>query len=462
MILGDHVYVYEGTKWVVLCNLKNGAVDLLTPIEWKIICKLSSSTLKKEYPTLFNNLIERGYIKDHRDSRNFVNPLKEQESHSKIVYMVMTQNCNLRCKYCNQWNMPRVQEILAPPKIDAAINIIKCWIDNGDSVSVVLFGGEPLLPATKPSVSYLFDKLRKIDIDSVEVITNGTMIQFFKRILLENKDLINGFQITLDGPREIHNNRRIFPNNQGTFDKIVENINWLLENGFYVTSLTVVDNENINYLPELARFYKEMEWINNEYFSATIGKVMYPLGNIPPNSTMLSEAEFIQKWHHLVKRFPELLDIFDGILMGHRIPIAHFQNVFNGIKSKAFPAIRGCSAVTGQIQIFSPDGLVYPCVEVIGWKKFAIARYFPNIEQLPAHTLWNGWNVLNFDKCKVCKYLNICGGGCPLSSIEVDSMGYKDPSCPSIEEMLRAYFAYAEDVLIPKLLNSKLKKERIS
>ena len=54
---------------------------------------------------------------------------------------------------------------------------------------------------------------------------------------------------TLDGPKEIHDKRRIATDGSETFDKIVEGVDCLLDHNINVTVRTNVDKENINTLP---------------------------------------------------------------------------------------------------------------------------------------------------------------------------------------------------------------------
>lgn len=76
-----------------------------------------------------------------------------------------------------------------------------------------------------------------------KAVTNGYEVEHYTNLL--GKDSIYKLQITIDGPKEIHNKRRIHYKGYNTFDKIIKNIELALKRGVQINIRMNSDNENI-------------------------------------------------------------------------------------------------------------------------------------------------------------------------------------------------------------------------
>ena len=81
-------------------------------------------------------------------------------------------------------------------------------------------------------------------------------------------------QVTLDGPRELHDARRPHKDGGGTFDRIAAGVDALLEAGVPVNLRVVADRENLPRLPELAAFAEARGWLGRpaSRFKTQIGR----------------------------------------------------------------------------------------------------------------------------------------------------------------------------------------------
>lgn len=144
------------------------------------------------------------------------------------VILQVTQRCNLRCDYCtysgryeNRSHSPRSMSLeTARRAIDMALS------HSEDTPDFVLgfYGGEPLLelPLIKECVKYTRQQAPDRNI-SYATTTNGTLLTPDVYGYLMD----NGFNIliSLDGPKQIHDRSRKFPDGRGSYDVIMENIN---------------------------------------------------------------------------------------------------------------------------------------------------------------------------------------------------------------------------------------------
>lgn len=139
------------------------------------------------------------------------------ENHKKIM-LILTENCNLRCKYCYEIDKHR-----SDMTFEKARDILKKCLDDmmGYSSAVIeLHGGEPFLN---------FELVKQIDefvINNYDYpilfrsTTNGTVFtKEVKEWLSERKDRYE-IMLSLDGKMEDHNLNRITVNNIGSFHLI--------------------------------------------------------------------------------------------------------------------------------------------------------------------------------------------------------------------------------------------------
>jgi len=98
-----------------------------------------------------------------------------------------------------------------------------------DSLSIGFYGGEPLLKIDR--IRECVDYVKKIyDGRKVRYIltTNGTLFDDSMINFLMENDI--SILISLDGPKEVHNKKRVYANGQGSFDDILKNMEYIKKN----------------------------------------------------------------------------------------------------------------------------------------------------------------------------------------------------------------------------------------
>lgn len=131
-----------------------------------------------------------------------------------------SEQCNLRCVYCYESFAVGHMDLSVASGI---IQLVERRAKNGLKwLEVEFFGGEPL--AAWHVVKYLGENLRRICSEyNVQfaggMTTNATLLNSERLEWLVRHGFAS-FQITLDGPREMHDARRLSRNGRGTFDMI--------------------------------------------------------------------------------------------------------------------------------------------------------------------------------------------------------------------------------------------------
>lgn len=145
-----------------------------------------------------------------------------------MIILQVTQNCNLRCKYCaysgsyhNRTHSNRTMNFETAKK---GIDFLISHSTDNEHINVSFYGGEPLLMFNliKSCIEYAEFAAEGKDI-SFNITSNGTLItdDVIKYFIDHNVKLT----ISLDGPREVHDkNRRFAKNGEGSFDIIYKKI----------------------------------------------------------------------------------------------------------------------------------------------------------------------------------------------------------------------------------------------
>ena len=166
----------------------------------------------------------------------------------------VTSKCNLRCTYCFERHE---DTFLQSTSIDRICEVISDYIEtrvNVKRVIVIWFGGEPLL-----NLSYI-EKASKKFVElckrnnleySSRVISNGLNIDKIASRIREFR--ISDIQVTLDGPKNYHNKRRISASGKGSFDRIISNLK-LLKDPVNIIIRSNIDIYNLNECYELYHY----------------------------------------------------------------------------------------------------------------------------------------------------------------------------------------------------------------
>lgn len=238
-----------------------GAVDIVTEDLLEEIKNINSvSNLSSDTLQI---LKERGYITTKSQSEEYTYVARiakalhrKCEVLSTVFTWVVTYNCNFRCPYCFESRKNKdgnVRIVFTKEMVDNAYYAMDCIQPHKQLCSnvITLYGGEPLLSENKEIVTYIVEEGIKRGYSFV-AITNGYEVDFFEDLLGEDK--IRKLQITIDGPKEIHNKRRIHFRDNNTFDKIISNIALALHKGVKIVVRVNIDNSNINEFNELKIF----------------------------------------------------------------------------------------------------------------------------------------------------------------------------------------------------------------
>lgn len=135
-----------------------------------------------------------------------------------------TEKCNLRCTYCYEdFEHGRI----LPGVVTGLKNLLTARLPELSLLELSWFGGEPLLAVRQilEVCEHAMETIRaRSDIRYWSSMTTNGMLLTPELASRLSKVGVRTYQISLDGPSEIHNQTRISINGGGTFDRIWSNL----------------------------------------------------------------------------------------------------------------------------------------------------------------------------------------------------------------------------------------------
>lgn len=372
----------------------------------------------------------KGYAVDEAEEaarfRNaYLNFLDEREKDEVQLFFIPTYGCNFSCSYCYQSGYSNPSEILHEQVIDAFFSYIRSAFTTRQKY-ITLFGGEPLLmaPVHFSAMQYFLQRCSSERIP-LAIVTNGYHLEDYLGSL--QGIAIKEIQVTLDGTASIHNTRRKLKNGSSTFDKIVAGIDKTLEAGIPVNLRMVVDRENIQALPELARFAVEAGWTRNPLFKTQIGRnyELHYCQDVPEK--LMSRLELWEQVYQLALRHPEIAEFHQPAFS-----VSKFLSENGRLPDPLFDSCPGCKTEWA----FDYTGRLYSCTATAGKTEEALGTFFPEISLKTERIReWENRDVLSILECRTCSLQLACGGGC--ASVAKNRTGRLNASdCRPVKELL--------------------------
>ncbi len=322
---------------------------------------------------------------------------RNNAAHIFTLYFLPTLQCQFRCSYCFENGISRGAG-MGSKIIGESREWIDQYLDNHpeiDTFRLVLFGGEPLL----------YKSIVEEGLNTFHSVTHKHKLKFWTGLTsngeyLDEKtaNMLSRYnwekvQITLDGPKDVHDSRRYGNNQRPTFDLIIKNIQMLLRTS-YIPKINIrisFDLSNADRVPELIRYLATIDKAN---------RINLSLGLITPNLHNQNKAEnerTISKKALVAWKLAKSL--------GFEIP-------------EEFIVGPWCVAIAKHSAILQPSGALQKCFCTVGRKKYD----FGSIKNQPNGNYLKDSRFEHFyrtDGCikEGCQYLPMCGGGCIYDAI---------------------------------------------
>lgn len=339
--LSTHCMRFDQPEGVLLYQTLTGELLLLSVEEAALLGELPSPA-----SPVIQEIVHRWFLVPEGtddmavadQAREIARHLVKKETSLTKYTIFTTTDCNARCFYCFEAGIKRVT-MSEQTALDTAHYIaMHC---SGKPVSLVWFGGEPLVNARAIDVITRCLCSQGVEFHS-NMATNGYL--FEEKLVRRAKEDWNLelVQVTMDGAERIYNQRKAYVDPESSpYQQVLHNIQLLLEAGVRVTVRLLMDSENEQdmyaLVDELAARFG-----NRSNFGA-YPAVHYENAGINP----ISYTEIIRS--SLAEKLLALQNYSESMGIAHREPL------------KRELVVSACSADNGEFTAVTPEGLLGRC-----------------------------------------------------------------------------------------------------
>jgi uncharacterized protein len=333
-----------------------------------------------------------------------------KKSHAELLASPMIKPvcgaCNLVCKYC-YYRQTGQHFDTTPGRMtdDVLREVVRTFCQSAHPCPHFSWqGGEPMLAGLeffRKAVAYqqAFHRPGQEVVNMFQ--TNGTLLDDSWCRFLKRWGMLVG--ISIDGPPELHDRNRVYPNGTGSYEGVLKGLRLLQQYGVEHNVLVLVHNDNAHRAKEVYRFIREL----GEDYLQFIPCVVTGLDHSRPGESAVEPQAYGQF----------LCEIFDEWLAND--PRRSYDRTFNNMLLAAAglePEIcifreecAGCMLVEHNGDVFPCDFLVQPEWRLGNLKTDGLSRIF-------RHPKWLEFRSLKSrlpQACRECRHLDLCRGGCP-------------------------------------------------
>lgn len=367
-----------------------------------------TSKLDSKY---YNSLICAGIIVENElEQYRMIEQYRDNDWASERtlhVTILPTEFCNFACTYCYQDHNAKW---MTDETMSATVKFITRQLTNFDTLHLAWFGGEPLCAS-----KMLCKSMRQIAMSAAvqkvklhaSMTTNGYLLspELFAELYSYG---IYGYQITLDGPENIHDKFRHLRDGGGTYVQIIENLKYIKNNSQFSKARVLLRiNLTQKLVNELEAFIRDLGELfgNDDRFSVDLQNVS-DLGGEGINtmrSELISEPPNAEGIAHLLEKygFPTIMDSASVCIGGQVCDASRHNSYVIGVDG----SVKKCTAAlydeANNVGYIDSEGILH-----INEKN---------------HRLWH-----EFESCKEgknCELYPICySRACPYVALRYDQI----------------------------------------
>lgn len=303
--------------------------------------------------------------------------------------LYLTDNCNLRCKYCYEGSSKN-KSYLSSDVLKATLDyLIKISGDN-ERINLVLLGGEPLL--NKKILFALFDLMDKEYKNyrkrfRFETTTNGVLLDEKIMDIIETYNI--DLSVSIDGDRYSHNINRVCIDGKDVFDIILGNVKRLIKRNINFRARMTVAQNNVNYLLSNIKYLmgfgiRKFEVAFND-FEEWDEEHLTDMGQ-----QLFAVAQYYLSMIQIYDDF--IIDLFDYKITTYLVK-----------KEK----VQYCCAGSTKHFVVNSEGDIYPCGYVVNSQEWKIGNVYSGLNKIKFVETARK-SVYNNIACKTCALQFAC------------------------------------------------------
>lgn len=419
----DSVALYHSLRMKPVYIKKTEYQDILTFLKKSNVENLSDFplTLSKIATELRDCKI---LTKDEDSDNNAIKFFRSKIPEPAIsgCYFILSEQCNLACKYCflgNNDTEKRQHFSLKNMSIETAKKGIEFFIRQVEKINlekfvnddfkpfIIFYGGEPLL--NFEVLDYVASTINDLRLTNkhfknaiMSVVTNGLLLDVAK--LKRLKELNVGVSISIDGYNEKANEMRVDRAGKPTFTDVLKILDMVKENGYEVSLSITLTEESVK---DTSKMLELLEKYNVKGYGYNI--------LMPQGEFTVSEDYNKKATQFIIDMFKELRQkgVYEDRMMRK---VKTFQNAVTAPR----PWFSDCGATAGGQIVIASDGAVGICHGCLWDRKYFVSSVDDDsfdARTNPTYIEWSQLSPINRKECEDCAALGICGGGCPINAM---------------------------------------------
>lgn len=349
-----------------------------------------------------------------------------------IMLKPSSSACNMSCAYCfyHDESNRRAVANYGMMSEDTLREIIRKTIFRAEkSISYIYQGGEPLLRGIDffekaIELQQKFNKNKLIINNALQ--TNATLInEEWCRFFAKNNFLIG---VSVDGTPSVHNSNRVYFDGQPTYNDIERAINLLNKYHVEYNILTVVSKTVAVNIEEIYQYYKNKNWMYQQYILC-----LPPLDEAPTNQ--FHSPSTYEYGNFLIKLYDMWCkDIADKYTTAPSIrQFENYRMLQMGYPAESCDMRGNCS----NMLVVESDGSVYPCdFYMIDEYKLGnfISDRLDDFDKKRKELGFVEKSKLHSAQCLSCEYHWLCRCGCQRNRFLIPSENrYMNYYCESFK-----------------------------
>lgn len=265
------------------------------------------------------------------------------------VTFIVTEDCNLRCKYCyivHKRSDSKMKFDTAKQAVDYLLTSLEK--KKSEPIIVEFIGGEPLIEVELIDKVCDYFKLRAYELGHdwywnyrFSITTNGVNYgdESVQKYINKNKNKVS-ITMTVDGTKEKHDMQRVFPNGDGSYNIISKNFDLYLSQFVGATKVTFAS-------PDLHLLKNSIIHLWENGFTDISANVIYEDG-WSDGDDLIYESQLKELADYILDN-----DLYD------KFKCSLFDDTLGSFQIESDLATTFCGA--GKMLAIGTDGTMYPC-----------------------------------------------------------------------------------------------------
>jgi uncharacterized protein len=413
-----HKFIFDEAR--IVLDVNSGTVHLVDELAWEIINQYPSPDLSmlhayfqgkytqeeiNEAQGEVQQLIKEGLLFSQDSLKGLYRPPEDRVV--KALCLHLAHGCNLACRYCfaGKEQYHGAVNLMSVETGKKAIDFLLTKSGKRQHVEIDFFGGEPLLnfSGLQKIVAY-GEKQAAVHGKEIKftVTTNALLLtEEISRFLRTHKIFT---VLSIDGRPWVNDRMRVFPNGQGTYRRVIENVSryvsFCSEEDYYLRG--TFTRYNLDFASDFLHLADlGFRCISLEPVVASLEKD-YAL---QPENVPYLEKEYV--------RLARLLLNYQQ--QGKEVRFFHFEIDLDGGPC-LIKRLTGCGAGQEYLAV-APDGSLYPCHRFVGRQEYCLGDLEQGFTRRHLGKQFCQAYIYNKESCAACWARFYCGGGCHANNI---------------------------------------------